>query len=75
MVALQLLFEPPNRVCIERCQITTNGVMVKINPNEIVFQGEELTQLTISGKGEIDANIGILIGDAPRGASVAIKTG
>jgi hypothetical protein len=73
LVALSLLFEPPNRISIERCCITTNDVTVDIDDQNILFRGERVPRLTLTGNGFIDANIGILIGEAPRGLGVGIK--
>jgi hypothetical protein len=73
LVALNLVFEPPNRISLERCRITTNGVTVEIDEQNIVFRGDRIPQLTLAGNGIIDANVGVLVGDAPRGFGVGIK--
>ena len=73
LVALSLVFEPPNRISLERCRITTNGVTVDIDEQNIVFRGDRIPQLTLAGNGIIDANVGVLVGDAPRGFGVGIK--
>lgn len=74
-IALNLLFEPPNRIGLERCRITSNGVIVDIDGENIDFRGDRVPQLTLAGDGVIDANVGVLVGDAPRGFRVGIRLG
>jgi hypothetical protein len=75
LVALSLLFEPPNRIGIERCRITTNGVTVDIDAKTISFRGDGIPHLNLGGNGSIVANIGVLVGDAPKSLGIGINLG
>jgi hypothetical protein len=74
-LALQLEIAPPRRVTITRYHVNSNGVEIDVNPTKVEISGPGLPRLAVQGGGTISANIGVLVGDHPKGLSVAIRLG
>jgi hypothetical protein len=74
-LALRLDFTPPHRITITRYYVNSNGVEIDIDPTKLEVTGPSLPKLRVEGTGTISANVGVLIGDPPKGLSVAIRLG
>lgn len=72
---VELSFNPPDKFIIKRYKLTFSGTTVEILPKEIRFRGRDIPNFKLLGDGIIDANIGILVGQAPNGLGVGIKVG
>lgn len=74
-VSLELEFNPPNRIVIRRYCVSIDGKVVNIDSEKIEVKGESVPTIRLSGNGVISANIGLLVGESPKGLSVGIKIG
>lgn len=74
-ISLELEFIPPKRIVIRRYRISIDGKVVVIDPEKIQLKGDSIPTINVSGNGTISANVGLLVGEAPKGLSVGIKIG
>lgn len=74
-ICLELDFQPPNRIVLQKYDIKINGKSLGISPKGVVIKGQDVPAITLSGGGTVSANVGMLVGEHPRGLSVGIKVG
>jgi hypothetical protein len=73
--ALGMSFSPPNKIAIDRYRCVVKAITIDVQSEEIRFSRANQIQLTVAGNGKIDANVGVLYGEAPRGFGVGIRAG
>lgn len=66
---------PPRRITITRYTIDSGGVKIDVDLTKLEIVSPLLPRLTVEGAGMISANVGILVGEHPKGLSVGIKLG
>ena len=74
-LSLRLELATPNQITISRYYVNSNGVEIDVDPTKLEIRGSALPTVSVKGSGTISANVGVLVGEHPRGLSVAIKLG
>lgn len=74
-LSLRLDIAAPNRITISRYYVNSNGVEIDVDPSKLEIRGAALPTVSVKGSGTISANVGVLVGEHPRGLSVAIRLG
>jgi hypothetical protein len=68
-------FCPPNTFKIKRYKVSSGEVTVEINDNTVNFTGANIPSIELSGDGSgvFDGNVGIAVGEHPKGLGVCFS--
>ena len=70
-----MTFSPPNKIVIDRYHVTVKDITIDVQSEVIQISGTNRTPTTLAGVNEINANIGLLYGEPPRGLRAAMRVG
>ena len=60
---------------LQKYDININGKSLGVSSKGIIIKGKGIPAITLSGGGTVSANVGILVGEHPRGLGIGIKVG